>query len=95
MDPLNLPAFALFLLLTFSKGTSVANGLVDQTGSVERFDFRMQWTIGENSLSSAADEPGGTNFMEALKEQLGLRIKSSKAVVDAPVIAHVELPTEN
>ena len=69
--------------------------VVDQTGLVGRVDFRMQWTSGENTLSSTDDAPGGTNFMEALKEQLGLRIKSSRAVVDAPVIAHVELPTEN
>jgi bla regulator protein BlaR1 len=69
--------------------------VVDQTGLVGRFDFRMQWTIGENTLSSTDDAPGGTNFMEALMEQLGLRIKSTRAVVDAPVIAHVELPTEN
>jgi len=69
--------------------------VVDQTDLVGRFDFRMQWTIGENTLSSTDDAPGGTNFMEALKEQLGLKIKSARAVVDTPVIAHVELPTEN
>jgi len=69
--------------------------VVDQTGLVGRFDFKMQWTIGENTLPASADAPESTTFLEAVKEQLGLQLRSTRAVIDTPVIAHVELPTEN
>jgi bla regulator protein blaR1 len=69
--------------------------VVDQTGIVERVDFKMQWTMGENTLPPNPDAPQSTTFIEAVKEQLGIQLKSTRAVIETPVIIHVELPTEN
>ena len=73
--------------------------VVDQTGLSGRFDFTLEWTPESNQLEPAgADvqpELQGTTFLEALKEQLGLQLKSTKATLDAPVIDRVERPSEN
>jgi uncharacterized protein (TIGR03435 family) len=47
--------------------------------------------LGENS---ASDQSRPT-FLEALKEQLGLKLVSEKGPVDVLVIDHIEAPTPN
>jgi uncharacterized protein (TIGR03435 family) len=73
--------------------------VVDQTGLTGRFDFTLQWTPDSNGpAQSAADTPldsPGTTFLEALKDQLGMKLKSTKAPMDVPVVDHVERPSEN
>ena len=44
---------------------------------------------------TAQSEDAGSTFLQALQEQLGLKLKSTKAPVDVLVIDHVEHPTEN
>jgi len=45
--------------------------------------------------AAPSDEFGGTPFVEALREQLGLKLVRTKAPVRTLVIDHVELPSEN
>jgi uncharacterized protein (TIGR03435 family) len=40
-------------------------------------------------------DPSGPSFLEALKEQLGLKLDSQKGPADFLVIDHVEHPTAN
>jgi uncharacterized protein (TIGR03435 family) len=40
-------------------------------------------------------EPSGPTFLEAVKEQLGLRLDSQKGPSDFLVIDHIEHPTGN
>jgi uncharacterized protein (TIGR03435 family) len=69
-----------------------AHPVVDQTGLDGRFDFTLEWTRQSNN---AAPVDLGTTIQEALQEQLGLKLKSTKALMDSLVIDHVERPSEN
>jgi bla regulator protein BlaR1 len=69
-----------------------AHPVVDQTGLGGQFDFTLEWTRQSNNAVLA--DPG-TTIQEALREQLGLKLKSTKVPMDTLVIDHVERPSEN
>jgi bla regulator protein blaR1 len=73
--------------------------VVDQTGLTGRFDFALQWTPESNGPApSGADAPldsQGPTFLEALKDQLGMKLKSTRTPLDVLVVDHVERPSEN
>src|SRR5262245_22413973 len=71
-----------------------AHPLVDQTGLAERFDFTLEWTRESNNPGLAPTNPGPT-IHEALQDQLGLKLKSTRVLMDTLVIDHVERPSEN
>ena len=72
--------------------------VMDQTGLIGNFDFVLEFapetTTGENSGNSPADR-GGPAFVEALKEQLGLKLDAQKAAAAFIHVDHVERPTAN
>lgn len=86
---------ALYLPSLYKLGRPV----VDQTGLTGTFDFSLQWAPDKNGplsfLSGSTDDLEGTPFLDALKEQLGLKLKPAKAVIPALVIDHVEQPSPN
>lgn len=45
--------------------------------------------------AAAQPDSQGTTFLEAVKEQLGLKLESTKAPLYVLVIDHVERPSEN
>jgi uncharacterized protein (TIGR03435 family) len=45
--------------------------------------------------TSATQESAGPSILTAIQEQLGLKLESTKAKVEALVINHVEWPSEN
>jgi len=73
--------------------------MVDQTGIVGTVDFTLEWT----PESKGAQPPGQDvqpdqtelSFEAALHEQLGIKLESRKALLEAPVLDHVEHPSEN
>ena len=73
--------------------------MVDETGLSGRFDFAIEWTPEPNNSAAATagvpPESQGTTFLEALNEQLGLKLKPTKAPLDVLVIDHVEMPSPN
>lgn len=73
--------------------------LVDQTGLSGRFDFTLEWTLERKGPPPPHDVPPDdfqvTTLREALHEQLGLKLKATKAPLDTLVIDHVERPSEN
>jgi len=70
-----------------------AHPVVDQTGLDGRFDFTLQWTRESND--PVAPDPQGTTMRDALLEQLGMKLKSTKVLMDSLVVDHVERPSEN
>lgn len=78
--------------------------VVDVTGLTGTYDFRLTWTpnrgdFGPASQAASPDEPTsdpeGTPFLEAMKEQLGLKLGPAKAPLKVLVIDHVERPSAN
>jgi uncharacterized protein (TIGR03435 family) len=73
--------------------------IVDQTGLSGAWDFSLNWLPdrGGSSPAGPAQFPDaeGPSIFEALKEQLGLKLKPGRASVQILVIDHVEEPSPN
>jgi uncharacterized protein (TIGR03435 family) len=71
--------------------------VVDQTGLTGRFDYTLEWIPETNTQPNAEipADPQGLVFLDALREQLGLKLQSAKGPVQVLVIDHVERPSEN
>jgi uncharacterized protein (TIGR03435 family) len=71
--------------------------VVDQTGlGPARYDFVLKWTP---DAAAGAQPPANTeappDIFTAMLQQLGLKMESTKALVDVFVIDHVEKPSDN
>jgi uncharacterized protein (TIGR03435 family) len=66
--------------------------VMDRTGLSGRFDITLDWAPDESAFDSAAAFP---DLFTALKDQLGLKLESTKGLVDILVIDHIEKPSEN
>jgi uncharacterized protein (TIGR03435 family) len=75
--------------------------VLDQTGLTGYFDFNFEWTPDSRQLSagdatpSAAVDSGPPTAVTAIREQLGLTVKSTKAPVEMLLIDHIQKPSEN
>jgi uncharacterized protein (TIGR03435 family) len=76
--------------------------VLDRTGLKGHYSFKFEWTPenlsamgGQPSEGATAPDPSGTSPFAALREQLGLRLESTKAPVDTIVIEHIERPSGN
>ena len=59
----------------------------DRTGLVGNYDFQMKWSRDEDAAT--AEAPG---LFTALQEQLGLKLDSSRGMVETIVVDRVEQP---
>jgi uncharacterized protein (TIGR03435 family) len=71
--------------------------IVDQTGLSGLFDFTVEWShqLQGLSVNPQPDIPGMMSLADALRDQLGLKLKRTTASVDVLVIDHVEEPSPN
>ncbi len=69
--------------------------VVDQTGLSGRFDFTLQWVPEPSGPQPANADPQGPSFVDAVREQLGLKLQSTEAPIQILVIDHVEKPDPN
>jgi bla regulator protein blaR1 len=73
--------------------------LINQTGLAGSFDielyFTPYWVMPKDQSANMALEYSGPTFFEALRDQLGLKLISTRAPVETPVIDHVEEPSPN
>ncbi len=78
---------------------SLDRAVLDQTGLKGTYDFSLEFT----RESQGAPPPGGNpmqedegvTFPQALKEQMGLKLGSTKGPLEVLVIDHIEKPSEN
>ena len=86
--PLSLLATSL---PTMTGMATISRPVVDQTGLFGLYDFTLHWNL------STDPETGDTaaSFRDALKTQLGLELKSTRAPIEILVIDRVERPSEN
>jgi bla regulator protein blaR1 len=88
---------------TLAEGVSglgrLGRPVIDKTGLSGRFDFTLEWLRegGGPAPPEAGVEPDlqGPTFLEALREQLGLKLESTRGPVQTLVVDHVERPSEN
>jgi uncharacterized protein (TIGR03435 family) len=95
---------------TFASQLSYAldRPVIDKTGLSRKFDFALEWTPepGENGGPITAGFPPGTSeqppptadgpsIFTAIREQLGLVLKSGHGPVEVVVIDDVQTPTAN
>jgi uncharacterized protein (TIGR03435 family) len=75
--------------------TGVDRSVLDRTGLTGTFDFSLEWSLAPDSAQPLGPQPEitGPTFLEALQEQLGLKLKSTTGPVDVLVIDHVERPS--
>lgn len=71
--------------------------ILDRTGLSGTFDFTIEWNHQLQSISANPTlvEESGLSLLEALRQQLGLTLKSTKGPVNVLIIDHVEQPSEN
>jgi uncharacterized protein (TIGR03435 family) len=73
--------------------------VVDRTGLSGKFDFALEWTPQPEGPTVDADaeqfRQPGPSFMEAVRNQLGLKFKEDKAPIEIVVVDHIERPSEN
>ena len=76
-----------------SQLTSMVGGpVVDRTSLAGRYDLKLEWTP-DGGTAPAAQE---LSIFTALREQMGLRLESSRVTIDVVVVDRVErTPTEN
>jgi len=87
--------------LELAMGTRVANNVevdrpvLDQTGLTGKYDFVIEFTPQRPNVGNSQLDPSGPTFLEALKNQLGLKLVPQIGSLDIPVIDHVEEPSPN
>lgn len=78
--------------------------VVNQTGLTGRYDFSLEWApepgtygtgFGVASQDAQASDAQGLTFLEAVKDQLGLKLRPGKAPLKALVVDHVQRPSPN
>jgi uncharacterized protein (TIGR03435 family) len=82
--------------------TNVVNRVViDRTGMTGSFDYQLEWTPSAQT-PVVLDSTDGSHLPDALpsvftalREQLGLKLESGRALVEVLVIDHIDHPTEN
>jgi uncharacterized protein (TIGR03435 family) len=76
--------------LKFLLGREVGKPVIDKTGLTGNYDFTLEY-----APAARADETGKPSVFTALEEQLGLKLLSSKELVDVLVIDSIGQPTAN
>jgi uncharacterized protein (TIGR03435 family) len=78
-------------------GNSVSRPVIDQTGLSGRYDLTFDTTFYSVVVAPNQAEPDlpAPDFLDALREQLGMKLESTKAPVQILVIDRVERPSEN
>ncbi len=73
--------------------------MIDRTGLSGRIDFLLEF-VPERTGSREPDtdlspEVSGPTLLEALREQLGIKLESAKSELDVFVLDHIERASEN
>jgi uncharacterized protein (TIGR03435 family) len=76
--------------------------IVNDTGLTGNFDIRMEYAPEPGSIwlragpnAQTTEFQGGPTYLEALKDQLGMKLEATKARIPVLVVDHVQKPSEN
>lgn len=73
----------------------ISRPVVDQTGLSGKWDFTLEVAMPFGGAKPDAPAPEGSTLLEALQDQLGIKLKATQALLRAPLVDHVERPSEN
>jgi len=74
--------------------STLGRPVLDRTGLDGSFDVDVTFTP-DNPTVDSTDAPNAPSLMTAIREQLGLRLESTRAPVDVLVVDRVQPPTQN
>jgi uncharacterized protein (TIGR03435 family) len=99
-----IPISALADMLSRNVGRPV----LDKTGLTAKYDIKLEWSRDDMQMQAVPPGGGPTTvngqavpdsnappLMEAIQDQLGLKLESGKGPIENIVIDHVEKPSEN
>jgi uncharacterized protein (TIGR03435 family) len=91
-EPMNRIAEALK-----SPATGIDRQIRDRTGLSGTFDLSLEWSVVPDTVQApiTVQDDMPPRFLEALKMQLGLTLRSTRGPVDILVVDQVERPTGN
>ena len=77
--------------------TGLDRPVLDATGLKGTFDFSLEWSLPQDPTQPAGvqSEDTGPTIIAALKEQLGLTLKSTTTTAAVLVVDHIEQPSPN
>jgi uncharacterized protein (TIGR03435 family) len=83
-----------YLAWSLGRFSDVGRVVVDKTGLSGGYDFELQFTPEQNAPNpqDAVPPDSGPSLFTAVREQLGLRLESTKEPVDFFTIDHAERP---
>lgn len=90
--------------VVYSLASVMGRPVIDHTGFTGALDLHLKFTPdattpglpgGALGVPPADPDPSRPNIFDALQEQLGLKLTSSKGPVEVLIIDHVERPTAN
>ena len=70
-----------------------AREVVDETGLPGHYDYSVEFA--RKSLRDNPEMDTGPSLLEALRDQLGMKLTTRRAVLQRLVIDHVERPSAN
>jgi uncharacterized protein (TIGR03435 family) len=82
-------------LIANEAGTAdeISRRVVDQTGLTGLWDFTL--SAAQPGNPGAPQQANGPTTLQAIQDQLGIRLKPTRAIVSLPVIDHIERPSDN
>jgi uncharacterized protein (TIGR03435 family) len=88
-----------FLADSLSALANLGRPMIDRTGLTGPMDFLLEFVRERTGPlepgAAAPPEVSGPTLMEALREQLGIKLESAKSELDVLVLDRVERPSEN
>jgi uncharacterized protein (TIGR03435 family) len=83
------------LLVWISMFGNLDRPLADRTGLSGTFDVSVESSLPAPPGADATAASPGTTFLQAVNDQLGLKLQSITAPVNTLIIDHVEEPSPN
>lgn len=75
-------------------GGYIRQPVLNATGLTGKYDFVISWSTAELQANSHADS--GPSLIEAVEEQLGLKLEAKKVPVETVIVDHIErTPSDN
>jgi uncharacterized protein (TIGR03435 family) len=76
-------------------GAQMGKDVVDQTGITGKFDFRLKYSGRTADDNSENDPTKWPPMVDAVQDQLGLKLEPANGELEMLVIDHVDKPSEN